>query len=136
MDSFEPSGFLDKICQSITGVRKAYISDIQGSILAESSSQTDEPSTARDDITLVRSFPKYFERLGKLSFGEAQSMVVEAEDYSLVFLVVKPLFLTFICDENANFALLTELPKEMKDFFGQPNEMKEFLSQLQGADTF
>lgn len=113
----DPTAFLDRICESVTGVRKAYISDAQGVILAESSAPQDQFA-----ITLVRSFPNYFDRLGKLSFGESQSVIVEGDDCSFVVLVSSPLYLTFICDQKANFALLTEIP----------NEMREFLDQLKG----
>ncbi|KAK8889783.1 hypothetical protein M9Y10_034537 [Tritrichomonas musculus] len=112
--SEDPCDFLDKICESITGVKKGYISDSQGAILAES--RSDESSATNDNDDLVRRIPRYFERLSKLNFGEARSMVVEGDDCSFVFLVASPLFLTFICDENANFSLLTELPNEMSDF--------------------
>lgn len=123
--SEDPCDFLDKICESITGVKKGYISDIQGVILAESSGRHDDTYANRDDYLLVRNFPQYFERLSKLNFGEAQSMIVEGDDCSFVFLSASPLFLTFICDENANFSLLTELPNEMSDFLSHlqiPNE--------------
>ena len=134
-NDFDTTDFLDKICESITGVKKAYISDIQGAILAESSERHDESST-RDDFRLVRSFPKYFERLSKLDYGKSQSMIVEAEECSIVFLVATPLFLTFICDKNANFSLLTELPNGMKDFFEQPEDMRTFLSKYQKSDSY
>ena len=107
----DPTAFLDRVCSSITGVKKAYISDVQGAILAESSGAQDDFS-----LTLVRSFPKYVDRLGKLSFGDAQSMVVEGKGCSAVLLVSHPLFITFLCSEKANFALLREIPNEMKDF--------------------
>jgi predicted regulator of Ras-like GTPase activity (Roadblock/LC7/MglB family) len=110
----DPTAFLDRICASVTGVRKSYISDLQGAILAESSGGSDDYS-----LTLVRSFPKYVERLGKLGFGSSQSMVVESEDASVVVYVSSPLFITFVCDLTANFALLTEVPTEMGDFLAQ-----------------
>ena len=97
----ESQKFLDSICESISGIRKIYISDVQGSILAESSEAQNQ-----FDISLVRSFPKYFDRLGKLSFGDSQSMVIEGDDWAAVLLVSYPLYLTFICDEDANFALI------------------------------
>jgi hypothetical protein len=118
-DFSDPAAFLDRICGSVTGVKKAFISDSQGAILAESSGASDAEA-----IALVRSSPAYFERLGHLSFGEMQSLVVECEDSSAVILVSTPLFITFICEEKANFALLTEIPNEMKDLLVQ---LKSFL---------
>lgn len=106
----DPKAFLDRICESITGVRKAYISDLQGVILAESSSFCEDFS-----VILVRSFPKYIERLGKLSFGEPQSMVVESDECCAVLVISSPLVITFLCEKNANFALLTQIPNEMRD---------------------
>lgn len=123
--SEDPCDFLDKICDSITGVKKGYISDKIGTILAESSGRQDDSSEKRDDYLLVRNFPQYFDRLSKLNFGESQSMIVEENDCSYVFLAASPLYLTFICDENANFSLLTELPNEMSDFLSHlqiPND--------------
>lgn len=120
MDAIEgindPAAFLDRVCSSVTGVRKAYISDSQGAILAESSSPEDDPQWV---LTLVRSFPNYFERLRKLSFGEPTSMVVDGDDCAVVILSSPPIFISFLCDEKANFALLTEIPNEMRDFIAQ-----------------
>ena len=121
----ESQKFLDSICESISVIRKIYISDVQGSILAESSEAQNQ-----FDISLVRSFPKYFDRLGKLSFGDSQSMVIEGDDWAAVLLVSYPLYLTFICDEDANFALIQSLTEDMKTFLGQQIEMIEFLDQL------
>lgn len=110
--SEDPCDFLDKICESITGVKKGYISDKKGVILAESSELLGE----KDDLSFIDYFPQYFERLSKLNFGEARSMIIERDEYSIVLLQASPLYLAFICDENANFSLLTELPNEMSDF--------------------
>jgi predicted regulator of Ras-like GTPase activity (Roadblock/LC7/MglB family) len=115
----DPKAFLDRICESVAGVKKAYISDSQGVILAESSGESDD-----DAISLVRYSPAYFERLSHLSFGEMQSLVVEAEDASAVILVSTPLVITFLCEESANFALLTEIPNEMRDILVR---LKSFL---------
>ena len=119
---------MDSICESVTGVKKIYISDIQGSILAESSGPQNE-----FDITLVRSFPQYFDRLGKLEFGESQSMVIEGENYSAVLISSSPLYLAFICEETANFALIQSLPDDMREFLGQPLEMRNFLDQIKSS---
>ncbi|KAH0791994.1 hypothetical protein GPJ56_004069 [Histomonas meleagridis] len=124
----QPKTFLDSICESVTGIKKIYISDIQGSILAESSGPQKE-----SDITLVRSFPKYFDRLGKLGFGESQSMVIEGEDCSVVLISSSPLYLAFICEETANFALVQSLPDDMREFLGQPLEMRNFLEQIKAS---
>lgn len=121
----DPKEFLDSICESISGIRKIYISDVQGSILAESSNPQDQ-----FDLSLVRSFPMYFDRLGKFSFGSGQSMVIEMDGWAAVLFVSSPLYLTFICDEDANFALIQSLTDDMKAFLGQQIEMIEFLDQL------
>jgi predicted regulator of Ras-like GTPase activity (Roadblock/LC7/MglB family) len=115
----DPTAFLDRICESVTGVRKAYISDGQGAILAESTGPTDDYA-----LTLVRSCPTYLDRLNRLEFGHTQSMVVECGESSAVVLVSSPLFLTFLCEEDANFALLTEIPNEMEELLTQ---LKSFL---------
>ena len=120
-NSNDPTAFLDRVCSSVTGVRKAYISDSQGAILAESSSPEDEPQWV---LTLVRSFPSYFQRLRKLQFGEPASMVICGEDSAVVLLSSPPLFMSFLCSNKANFALLTEIPNELKDVIAQ---LKTFL---------
>lgn len=112
----DPAAFLDRVCSSVTGVRKAYISDSQGAILAESSAPEEDPQWV---LTLVRSIPSYFERMKKLSFGEPKSMVIDGDECAVVLLSSPPIFISFLCDVNANFALLTEIPNEMKDFIAQ-----------------
>jgi hypothetical protein len=119
MGETDPKAFLDRICESITGVRKVYISDLQGAILAESSLPGEDFS-----VILVRSFPKYIERLGKLSFGEAQSMVIESDECCAVLVVSSPLLITFLCEKHTNFSLLTQIPSEMKEFI---EHLKSFI---------
>ena len=110
----DPSGFLDKVCLSVTGVEKAFISDNNGVILAESSAPQDDFS-----LMVVHSFPKYCERLNKLDLGSLQSLIVEGPTGSFVIVSYENLFLVFLCKQTANFALLTEITNEMKEFLSQ-----------------
>ena len=109
-----PTTFLDNLVKSVHGVRKVYISDPQGAILAESSAPRSE-----SDETVVRSFPTYSERLSKLSYGSNKSIIVECENTIFVSIESQGFLITFICDTDSNVALLAEFPNEMSNFLTQ-----------------
>lgn len=113
-DGISPVMFLDKITLAITGVLKGFFADNNGTILAESSGPQDELS-----LMIVRSFPKYCERLNKLGLGNLQSLVVEAINGSFVIISYEKIFLVFFCSNDANFSLLTETIREMKEVLTQ-----------------
>ena len=109
-----PTNFLDDLVKSVHGVKKIYISDMDGAILAESSELRSE-----SEEKVVRSFPTYYERLGKLSYGSSKSIVVECENSLFVLFESQNFLITFICERDANVALLSEFPNEMNNFLTQ-----------------
>ena len=114
-----PTTFLDNLVKSVHGVRKVYISDPQGAILAESS----EPRSESDE-QVVRSFPTYSDRISKLAYGSTKSIVVECENSIYVSIESQTFLITFICNKDANVALLSEFPNEMGEFLTQ---LKKFV---------
>jgi len=125
MESFSSvdgsTSFLNQICESVSGVRKIFITDSRGAILAESS----EP--ANDEmIQIVRSFPNYYERLSKLSYENPKSMVIEEETYTYMLIVSQSFFITFVCSHDANLSLLGEFPNEMRDFLHQIKSLVQY----------
>ena len=121
IDSSEgPTTFLNKICESVTGLKKIYITDMHGAILAESSLLSNEL-----DSQIVRSFPTYFDRLGKISYGDPKSIVITSNNNAYLLMVSEGFLITFVCNPNANLALLNEFPDEMQDFLIQLNKFVE-----------
>ena len=105
----DPTTFLDKICSSVTGVIKGYIMDTQSNILAESSLRIEDP----DVLRVVRAFPSQYR---KLQSKKLISLTTATDKYTYMNLVVSPLLITFVCEENANLSLLSQLPGEMTEF--------------------
>ena len=109
-----PTAFLDNLVKSVHGLRKVYINDRSGAILAESSA----PRSETDEFA-VRSIPNYTERLSKLSYGPTKSIVVESDDSIFVSIESHGFLISFICDVDANVSLLSEFPNEMDNFLTQ-----------------
>lgn len=116
----EPSEFLDNIVQSISGLKKVYISEMSGAILAESSAIADS-----SDETVVRSIPNYYQRLGKLSYGNIKSITIECAANTYILLESHSFFITFVCEKDANLCLLSEFPNEMGEFLAQLNSFAD-----------
>lgn len=120
--SYAPTTFLDNIVKSVHGVKKVYISDSHGAILAESSAPRSE-----SDEKLVRSFPTYYDRLGKLSYGNNKSITVECKDSIFLLCEAESFYISFVCEKDANISLLSEFPNEMSNFL---NQLKSFVDHI------
>ncbi|EAY18087.1 hypothetical protein TVAG_306070 [Trichomonas vaginalis G3] len=121
-DANTPTTFLDNLAKSVHGVKKIYISDSHGAILAESSAPKNEK-----EEKIVRSFPTYNDRLGKLSYGNNKSIIVECNDTSYVMCETESFFITFVCSKDANFSLLSEFPNDMSGFLTQ---LRSYVDQM------
>lgn len=103
--------FLDKFCDTTVGLRKIYITESSGAILAESSHQRQ-----MFDEKIVKMVPKYFERLKNSFLGANRDMTIKTDDFIYLIIEKQSFFITFVCSTKANIALIQEFPKDIEDF--------------------